>query len=360
MADSAAPALQARDVGRPSRGACSVSRTISPSQPSWCAMPAGDVLYHWRRPGEEPSAKTLQWQALQSVRATASPSNSVAPPAILGEVRVVLSQAAPVAQSQSLTRSMRDAGPADLQQGTAVGRRPRRARRPDRRGLRLARRPQARTAHRRADPQRRTHRPGRLHPPARCRAPRRARRAAAGARAHARQAAPDHHQQELPAQRPQQHDRCGVRHLAGRRHQGGELRGLQDARLRRRGDPRPQHHLGARRARAGGLRPAAGRARDARDRGAHAHRADHSRLAFRLADLERRPAVPGQHLLGAQHHRSQARRAAHPLSRPLRRAHQDSRTACSSSTCCSRRSRAACAAAIRWRCCISTWIASRK
>ena len=53
-------------------------------------------------------------------------------------------------------------------------------------------------------------------------------------------------------------------------------------------------------------------------------RADHPRLAHRLADRERRSAVPGQHLRRAQHHRPQARGAAHPLSRPLRRAHQSS------------------------------------
>ena len=50
---------------------------------------------------------------------------------------------------------------------------------------------------------------------------------------------------------------------------------------------------------------------------------DHPRVAHRIAHRERRSAVPGQHLRRPQHHRSQACRAAHPLPRPLRRAHQD-------------------------------------
>ena len=86
------------------------------------------------------------------------------------------------------------------------------------------------------------------------------------------------------SQRPQQHDGRGVRHLARRRHQDGERRGLQAARLRRRGDARPQHHGDPRRARARRFRPAAGRAGNARDRRAHAQR----RRRFRFRSPARR------------------------------------------------------------------------
>ena len=98
---------------------------------------------------------------------------------------------------------------------------------------------------RRPDQGRRAHRPGRLHPAAGSAAPRRVRRPAAGAGADARPAAAVDDQQELPAQRAEQHDGRGVRDFARRRDQSRELRRLQAARLRRGGDPRPRHRRGA-------------------------------------------------------------------------------------------------------------------
>ncbi len=69
-------------------------------------------------------------------------------------------------------------------------------------------------------------------------AQRRDRRPAAGARAHALQAAPDHHHQELPEHRAQQHERRGAGHLAGRHDQGRQRSGAPPARLRRGGADR--------------------------------------------------------------------------------------------------------------------------
>ena len=72
------------------------------------------------------------------------------------------------------------------------------------------------------------------------------------------------------------------------------------------------------------------------------------------------PAIRGRDLRRARHHRAQARRAAHPLSGPLRRADQDSQSHAvpASAAAGDRALRGATATA--WRCCTSTWIVSRR
>ena len=80
----------------------------------------------------------------------------------------------------------------------------------------------------------------------------------------------------------------------------------------------------------------------------------------RLAHRQRRPAVPGQHLRRAQHHRSQARRAPHPLPRPLRRADQDPQPhAVPSRAAADHRAQRAQRPG-GGGCCIWTWTASRR
>ena len=112
------------------------------------------------------------------------------------------------------------------------------ARRAARRGAGVARGEPAAAPGRLAHQERRAHRPGRLHAPARGAARARRARATCSRRSSACAAAcaQSTDQQELPAQRAQQHDGRGVRHVAGRRHQDRQLRRLQAARLRRGGD----------------------------------------------------------------------------------------------------------------------------
>jgi diguanylate cyclase (GGDEF)-like protein/PAS domain S-box-containing protein len=107
LADVAATALQPRDdaalAERMERFAA--DRTVSAIV---VRNAAGEVLYQWHRQ-EKPTPGGLQWQALQSVRRGAGGAE---PP--LGEIRVVLSQAAPDGQARALAAQLTSAGREDL------------------------------------------------------------------------------------------------------------------------------------------------------------------------------------------------------------------------------------------------------
>jgi PAS domain-containing protein len=143
------------------------------------------------------------------------------------------------------------------------------------------------------------------------------------ARAHAPEAERNHHHQELSEHRAQQPERCGAGDLAGRHRQElqrgrAALLGYTEADLL--GKPLvsfiDEPHRSA-------FDPTTTRRRKRARRCCAPPAGRPFRCPWRLDDHHRGPAVPGQHLRGAQHHRAQARRAAHPLSGALRHAHQD-------------------------------------
>jgi diguanylate cyclase (GGDEF)-like protein/PAS domain S-box-containing protein len=56
---------------------------------------AGRTLYEWQRPDARPVAGALQWQATQQIRTMIESFPGAATPQVLGEVQIVLTQAAP-------------------------------------------------------------------------------------------------------------------------------------------------------------------------------------------------------------------------------------------------------------------------
>ena len=120
-----------------------------------------------------------------------------------------------------------------------------------------------------------------------------------------------------------QHERRGVRDLARRAHQAGEPRRHADARLVADGAFGARTGLCHLRPGPPGLQHRAGDQRGARAHHPHACRADDPGFAVGLDHERRGSALPGLHLRRPQHHRAQARRAAHPLPRALRHADQD-------------------------------------
>jgi diguanylate cyclase (GGDEF)-like protein/PAS domain S-box-containing protein len=107
LADVAAPALQPRDDAALARRMerFAADRTVAAIV---VRNAAGEVLYQWHRP-EKPTVEALQWQALQTVR----PVGGDAKPPV-GEVRVVLWQAAPNGQARALAAQLTAAGREDL------------------------------------------------------------------------------------------------------------------------------------------------------------------------------------------------------------------------------------------------------
>ena len=87
--------------------------------------PAGDVLYQWHRRGEPPSGHAAMAGAASPFARWSKASPAAAhTPKTLGEVRVVLLAGSRAgAQAPASPRVMRTAGRADLQQGSAAGRR---------------------------------------------------------------------------------------------------------------------------------------------------------------------------------------------------------------------------------------------
>jgi HAMP domain-containing protein len=87
---------------------------------------AGQVLFQWRRPGGVRPG-VLEGQALQSIQTTvAIPSEGIETSKTLGEVRMVLAQAAPPERTGSLVARLNEASRADLQRtlllvGTLAG-----------------------------------------------------------------------------------------------------------------------------------------------------------------------------------------------------------------------------------------------
>ena len=202
---------------------------------------AGNELYSWRRPGDNSGGITRS--AIAPVRANVQTMPGIVTPQTVGEVEVEIRSLEGSPESVARANPFRfDAAQADAQ-GAAAGRCPRPRRAGGRSGARLVGRPPRAHAHHHAHQERRPHRARRLLAAAGSRAARRARRAAGGARAHAAEAAPDHHQQELPDQRARQHDRRRVRHLARRRDPHGQPVGLQAARLGRGRTGRPHHRV---------------------------------------------------------------------------------------------------------------------
>ena len=56
---------------------------------------AGQVLFDWERPNPNPASGELQWEAAQQIRTMVETFPGAATPHVLGEVRIVLSQATP-------------------------------------------------------------------------------------------------------------------------------------------------------------------------------------------------------------------------------------------------------------------------
>ena len=112
-ATSAATALRSGEAG-------ALSRYMQPflDDPTLLELSirnvGGKVLFEWQRPGQEPlPAGALAWQSTQPIRAMVESIPGAATPMTLGDVRVVISQTSPQANS-ALAQRMADASAADL------------------------------------------------------------------------------------------------------------------------------------------------------------------------------------------------------------------------------------------------------